>query len=124
MRAGLGEGVELHPHLAGAGGLEEAHRPVAVEGHLAVGAVVADSHVVAAGERHHPLEEVELGDGAGGVVGVVEPEQLRPTRHVRRHGVQVGQEAVLLAQGQVVGLAAGEERADAVHGVAGVRHQG
>ena len=68
--------MELDADLAGAVGLEEADRPVAVEGDLAVGAVVADGDVMLAGEGDRLLEEVEVGDGAGRVVGVVQPEQL------------------------------------------------
>ena len=64
-----------------------------------------------------------IGDGAGRVVRVVEPEHLRAVRDVGRDGVEVGQEAALLGQRQLVRLAAGEHRADLVDRVRGVRHE-
>ena len=43
-------------------------------------------------------KKLEVGDGAGGVVRVVEPQHLRAGGDVRGDGVEVGQEAVLLEQ--------------------------
>ena len=120
---GLGERVELDPHLACAFRLQEAGRPVRVEGYLRIRSVVEDRKPVAPGEGRRPLEEVDVGYGAGRVVGVVQPEQPGPSQYVLRHRVQVRQELVFLPQRQVVGLAAGEHRPYGVHRVAGVGHE-
>jgi hypothetical protein len=116
--------VELDRDLARAGRLQEAGRPVAVEGDLAVGGVVANEEVVAAGEVDGALEEVEAGGGAERVVRVVEPEDAGAVGDRRRHRFQVGQVVVGLEERQVVGLGAGEEGADVVEGVGRVGHEG
>ena len=57
---------------------EEAVGPVALEADLAVGGVVADCDVVLLRELDDPGVEVNVCNGAGGVVGVVNPEDPGP----------------------------------------------
>ena len=119
---GLGEGVELDPHLAPAGQLEEAGRPIA-EVDLGVGGIVADDDVVPGGEADRLREERARRDRRRGVVRVVEPEELRAPGDVRRHGGEIREKAVLAAERQAIGDAPVEARPDVVDGVAGVGHE-
>ena len=74
-----------------------------------------DDQVAPAGDVDCVLEEVELGRRAGRVVRVVEVEELRVGG-----ALELGQEAVLLMQRQVVHLRAREDGARGVRRVAGV----
>ena len=94
---GLGEAEELHAHVLGARGGQEARSHVAVVGEFGVGVVVDHGDVVLLGERHHPLEEVVLDHRAGGVVGIADEQDLGPPGVFLADRVQVGQEAVLRA---------------------------
>ena len=76
-----------------------------------------DGDLVVEAELGGAFEEVDVGECAGGIVGVVDPEHSRLLTHVCGDGVEVGQEVVLLGQGQVVRRTAGEHRADRVDGV-------
>src|SRR5205085_5543199 len=62
--------------------------------------------------------------GPGRAVGVVEDQQLGAAADVGRDGGQVGVEAVLGPQGQVVDLTAVVAGVGAGHGVAGHGHEG
>ncbi len=84
---------------------------------------MADRDVVLLRERCRALEEVHVRHGAGGIVGVVQPEHPRARRHVGGDRLQVGQKAVLLAKWQRVRLASGEHRPDGIHRICGIRHQ-
>ena len=116
--------VELDGDITSARHLEDGHGAVAVVGHVAVGVVVADGDVVLLRPGHDLLEEGEVGDGGGGVVGVVQPEDLGLGGEVFGDCVEVGQPAGLLAEGQLDGDATGEHRANLVNVIAGVGREG
>ena len=65
-------------------------------------------------------ELLELRRCPGRIVRVVEEEEARPLEHVRRNRLQVGPEAVLLTQGQVVHVRAREHWTGCVGRIAGI----
>src|SRR5207244_4156337 len=75
-------------------------------------------------EVDHLLVELGGGGGAGRAVGVVDDQELGAAADVGRDRLQVGVEAVLLAQRQPVDLAAVVGGVGAGDGVAGHGHQG
>ena len=75
------------------------------------------------GESHGLGQELPRGDRSCRIVGIVQPENLRALRHLRRDGAEVRQEAPRRGQRHAVRLAAGEERAGLIDGVGGIRHQ-
>src|SRR3990172_7066157 len=101
--------------------LEQARRLEAVELELRVHEVVADQDPVAAGEGHHPREEVAGRHGRGGIVGVVQVHELGAAGHLRRDRVEIRQEPVFPPEGHPVHVPAGEPRARGVDGIARVR---
>ena len=111
----LAHAVQLDADVERAGRGQEAHR-LAVEHQGGVGGVVDDDQVVGLGEGDHVLEELGRGARAGRVVGVVDDQRLGPLEHVGGHAGQVGQEAVLLQQRQVVDDAAEVLGVGAEHG--------
>ena len=72
------------------------------------------------GQRREALEELERGDRAGRIVRVVDPNDRRSLPRLGGNAVEIRQEGVLLEQGQIVELGAGEERAALVDRVAGL----
>jgi hypothetical protein len=66
--------MKLDPDLLGVRHLEEAQRAIAIEGNLTIGAVMANSEVMSLGEARHLLEEIEVGNCRGGVIGIVYPQ--------------------------------------------------
>ena len=75
------------------------------------------------GEVDDALVEVARRDRPGRAVRVVDDQQLRPLLDVGRDAVEVGKEAVLLQQRQLVDLAAVVLRVRAGDRVAGHGHQ-
>ena len=76
------------------------------------------------GEVDDPLVEIARGHGAGRAVGIVDDQQLGPLADVGGNAVQVGIEAVLFVQRQIVDLAAVIFGVRAGDGIAGHGHQG
>src|SRR6185437_3038277 len=103
--------------------LQEARREVAVVAELRVGVVVDDDEVVRAGELDRALEVAVPHDRTGRVVRVVEEEQVRPPKHVRRDRVEIGQEPVLRPERQVMDVCAGEDRARRVGRIPRIRRK-
>ena len=81
----LRHGRELDPDLHRAGGREEARGPVVVEADLPVGEVVHHDELVPARDGHHLLEELRRHAVRGGVVGIVEEEDLGARRELARY---------------------------------------
>ena len=86
-----------------------------------VGGVVNDHELVLFGERDRLGEELRRRARAGRVVRIIQHQHLGLLQHVRRHGIQVRQELVLLRQRQVVRparrvLGVGAEHRVARHG--------
>ena len=64
---------------------------VSVEGHVGVAGVVQHGEVMLLGELNDLLEVANVGDRAGGVVGVVEPDHLGAPSYVFGNRFEVGQ---------------------------------
>jgi hypothetical protein len=106
--------VEFETDFARAGCFQKARRPVAGERDLGVRRVVAEDDVVLAAERHHALEEFEVGDRRRRIVRIVEPHQPGPLEHVSRDRREVGQPGVFGTQRHQVRLAVGHQGAGLV----------
>ena len=59
-RVTFGEGVQLNPYISRTRNLQETRWVVSVKGHVGLGEIVNEKHVVVFGERHETLEEIEL----------------------------------------------------------------
>ena len=79
-----------------------------------------DDEVVRPGELDRLLEVARLDDRAGRVVRVVEEEQVRPRADVGRDRVEIGQEAALGSERQVVDLGSREDGPGGVGRIAGI----
>lgn len=119
---GFAEGVEFEADFFGAGNGKEA-KWFSFKEEGGVGGVVDDDESVLFGEFDNLGEEFGCGDGAGGVVGVVEDEDFGFLEHGWWNGMQVGQEVVFAAQGKVVDEASVVAGVSAEDGVAGRGHQ-
>ena len=80
-------------------------------------------NVVFEAEADRAAEEFGFRGGCRGIVGIVEPHQLRAPRDFLRNRREVGQEGVLLAQRHVIGLAAIEDASRIIDRIAGVGDQ-
>lgn len=80
--------MELDGDAASVGNLEDAWGWL-VEVGFVVGGIAGDDEVVGLGEFDGLVVEVEGGDGAGGVVGVVEVEEFGAAADVGWDGVEV-----------------------------------
>ena len=80
-------------------------------------------NLVLEAELRCSLEEVDVGQRPGGIVRVVDPEHAGLLSHVGGYRVEVGQEAVLFGQRQVIRRAAREHRADRIDRVSGIGHE-
>ena len=109
---------ELARHIGGAFDLKDARRDVAVVGVFAVGAVVADQHVIFPAKVDGALEEVQVRQSGGGIVGIVDPQQLGLSGDLGIDLVEVHEVAVFGAQRDIVRRRAGEDVADVVGRVA------
>ena len=119
---GFAEGMEFDADFLGAGNGEEAEG-FSFKEEGGVGGVVDDDELVLFGEFDNLGEEFGCGDGAGGVVGVVEDEDFGFLENGWRNGMQVGQEVVFAAQWKVVDEASIVAGVSAEDGVAGRGHQ-
>ena len=119
----LGQREDLDPDLLRARRGQERGGDVPVEGGLRVGVVVHDEHTGLLRELDHAVEEALGHDRAGGVVGVVEEQQLRLLGDRGRDGVEVRGEAALGQERERERVGADEQRAARVHRIAGVGGQ-
>ena len=81
---GLRQRIEFHRHVLCARNLQNAGGFVVVEADVHVGGVVGDDDLMFAGKFNRFLKEFEGGDRAGGVVGIIEPEQFRAPGDIRQ----------------------------------------
>ena len=116
--------MELDAHVLGALSLEETVGSVAFKADFAVGGVVADGYIVLLSELDDTAVEVYVGDCAGRVVRVVNPQDLGPIHDVGGDVFKFGEVAVFFHEGDRIALAAGEEGAHGVDGVGGVGDEG
>ena len=120
----LGERVELHADVFSPLRLHHTDGLVTVECHLRIRAVVTDENVVLLTELQCPVKEIDVGDGAGGIIGVAQPHKLRLRQNVVLDAVKIRQEAVALLERQVVRSSASQLGADGIDRISRVRHQG
>ena len=92
--------MQFNRDLHGSRNLQNTHGPEIVEVDLGIGHIVHDDEVVLSGKLHGLLEKAAISTGCRRVVGIIEPEQTRLCQYVRGNGCQVGQVAMLFAQGQ------------------------
>src|SRR5690606_19464827 len=117
------QGDELHRHVLGARHLQDRRRLPAVVHDVGVGEVVHHQNVVLPGQRHHPLEEVQLHALGGGVGGEAEDDHLRLGNGLANGPLQLGEEIHAGNQRHRAHLGAGDDRAIDVDRVAGIGHQ-
>ena len=115
--------MELQADVLRARDLEGRHRLVAIKGHFRIAGIVQERDIVSLAVGHSPIKEIQVCHRARGVVGVVQPHDLRLFSHSGGYSVQIWQPAALLVQGHPVGFSAGEQRTHVVHGVGRVRLQ-
>ena len=106
------------------GDLEDARRPITVEGQVAVGVVVRQQDAVAAADGHRALEVLQRRDRGRRVVGIVDEHQLGPPEHRLRDLLEIEQEVVLRPQRRDVRLGAGQDGAAEIGLVARLGHDG
>ena len=109
--------------IGGTGGLQDGRRPVAVERNVGIGEVVHDEHLVATGEVHHPLHEVQVHTRRGRVVRERQDDDPRFGPRVLPALLQHHVEVVADRERDLAHLRSGEQRREEVYGVRGRRHQ-
>jgi hypothetical protein len=70
--------MKLDGDLACTGDFEDARRAVPIEGNLGVRIVVDEQNVALAALTDQSLQVLDGSDGSGGVVWIIEVENLRP----------------------------------------------
>ena len=119
---GFAEGMEFEADFFGAGDGEEA-QGFSFKEEGGVGGVVDDDELALFCEFDGLGEEFGCGNGAGGVIGVVEDKDFGFLEHGWWNGAQVGQEVVFAAQRKVVDEPSVVAGVSAEDGVAGRGHQ-
>ncbi len=111
----LGQAVEHHatgevaaPQF-GAGGQQPGRRTGFVEIEFAVALVGGDHEVVAIGQGDEPFQRGHRQQGAGGIAGRTEEQQLAALPDLVRHAVEIGIETLVRQARQVVRLGAGQQ---------------
>ena len=119
----LRHGGELDPDLHRAGGGEEARGPVVVEADLPVGEVVHDDELVPARDGHDLLEELRRHAVRGGVVRIVEEEDLGARRELAGYLADPLQEHLVVGDRDPEVAASGEHHGVGVDGERRGGHQ-
>src|SRR6266436_2394431 len=97
----LARRVQFDADFLRSGGGEEAQWP-ALENQRGIGRVMYDDEVVLSGELHDVRKKLRCVAGAGGVIGIVEHQDLGLGQHFGGNGIEVGQKLVRLGEVQVV----------------------
>ena len=66
--------MKLDANVLSAFGLEEAWRLVTVKSDLCIRGIMTNENIVCFSEVGNALKKAEIGGGAGGIVGIVNPE--------------------------------------------------
>ena len=66
--------MELYANIFCPFRLHEANRLIVIEGHLRIRAVMANENVILSGEFNDLLEKVQSCHGAGGIIGIINPQ--------------------------------------------------
>ena len=115
--------MEFYGNFFGSGYLQQTRRFLVVEVNLSVRGIVTDGQVMIFGKVDCFLKKVKIGGGSCGVVGVVQPHELRFDKYLNGNCIEVRQEVVLLCQGHEIGFTARYQSAHRVHRVSRIGHQ-
>jgi hypothetical protein len=114
---GLGHRVQLDRALLGPFGLEDRGWAEAVEAELGVGVVVDQQNLVLEGEVDHPLHEGQVDAGGGRVVGERQHDHPGPGPGEAPGLLDVLEEVLVGADGDLADVGPGEQRPPDVDGV-------
>jgi len=115
--------MKFNADLFGTGNFEKTHGTVAIEGHLAIGRIMADDHLVLSGESQYLFVEGALCRGSGGVVRIVYKDHPGTPGDVGRNSRNFRKELILIQQRHEIGLPAGEKRSHMIDGVCRGRYK-
>jgi len=116
--------MELQAYVLGSIHLHATGGPITLVANLAVGGIVEQCDVLFPAVSDRRGQIFVGGDGAGRIVGVVQPHQLGGIGYRAGNGVQFGKPAVPFVQGHDVAFGAGKHGPHAVNGIGGVWNQG
>src|SRR5215469_10326194 len=115
--------MEFNGALARAFDFEHARRAIAVVCDLGVRIVVRENYVVAQTELHRLFKKRAFYRRSGGIVRVVQPQQLGAAGNFFGYAIEVGKEPALLFEHHEVRLTAVEDTARVKDRIPGVRNQ-